>query len=86
MDDARDKYSSVTGKVASTEQMFNKIKQDLESKGLSVRSDTLARVIQMKMSLEQAKENLDRGSVAAALRNLSAAEAQSARINKEYGQ
>jgi serine/threonine protein kinase len=85
LDEARDKYSSISGRVASTEQMFNKIKQDLEAKGLSVRPDTLARVMQMKMSLEQAKTELDRGNVAGALRNLTAAEAQSNRVNKEFG-
>jgi serine/threonine protein kinase len=85
LDEARDKYSSISGRVASTEQMFNKIKQDLEAKGLSVRPDSLARVMQMKMNLEQAKADLDRGNVAGALRNLTAAEAQSARVNKEFG-
>lgn len=85
LDEARDRYSNVMGKVSSTEQLFNKIKQDLEAKGLSIRADSLARVVQMKMNLEQAKSDLDRGNVAGAMRNLTAAEAQAARVNKEFG-
>lgn len=85
LDEARDRYSNVMGKVSSTEQLFNRIKQDLEAKGLSIRADSLARVVQMKMNLEQAKGDLDRGNVAGAMRNLSAAEAQAAKVNKEFG-
>ena len=85
LDDARDKYSSIAGRVAATEQLFNKTKSDLEAKGLSIRADTLARVTSMKLNLEQAKLDLDRGNIPGALKNLTAAEAQAARVNKEFG-
>ncbi len=85
LDEARDKYANVAGRVASVDQLFNKVKADLESKGLSIRADMLSRVTSMKLNLEQAKADLDRANVAGALKNLSAAEAQAARISKEYG-
>jgi serine/threonine protein kinase len=85
LDEARDKYAEVAGKVAATEQMFQKVKADLESKGLSIRADTLSRVTSMKLNLEQAKQDLDRMNVAGAVRNLGAAEAQAARVSKEFG-
>ncbi len=85
LDEARDKYANVAGRVASVEQLFNKVKADLESKGLSVRADMIARVMSMKLNLEQAKTDLDRANVPGALKNLSAAESQAARIGKEYG-
>jgi serine/threonine protein kinase len=85
LDDARDKYAEVAGKVAATEQMFNKVKADLESKGLSIRADTLSRVTSMKLNLEQAKQDIDRMNVAGAVKNLGAAEAQAARVSKEFG-
>ncbi|MCX6610285.1 MAG: serine/threonine-protein kinase, partial [Acidobacteria bacterium] len=85
LDDARDKYAAVAGKVAATEQMFNKVKSDLEAKGMSIRADSLQRVISMKLNLEQAKSDLDRMNVASALKNLTAAEAQAARVSKEFG-
>ncbi len=85
LDDARDKYAAVAGKVAATELMFNKIKGDLESKGMTIRADSLQRVVSMKLNLEQAKTDLDRLNVAAALKNLGAAEAQATRLGKEFG-
>jgi hypothetical protein len=85
LDEARDKYANVAGRVAATEQMFNKVKADLEAKGLAMRADTTSRVVMMKMNLDQAKQDLDRGNVAGAMKNLNAAEAQAARINKEFG-
>ncbi len=85
LDDARDKYASVAGKVAATEALFQKVKADLEAKGLSVRADTLSRVMSMKMNLEQAKQDLDRMNVAGALKNITAAEAQASRVSKEFG-
>ena len=85
LDDARDKYAAVAGKVAATEQLFNKVKSDLEAKGMSIRADSLQRVISMKLNLEQAKSDLDRMNVAGALKNLTAAEAQAARVSKEFG-
>ena len=85
LDDARDKYAAIAGKVAATEQLFNKVKSDLEAKGMSIRADSLQRVISMKLNLEQAKSDLDRMNVAGALKNLTAAEAQAARVSKEFG-
>ncbi len=85
MEDAREQFATVSGHVAATEQMFTRIKADLEAKGLSIRADTLARVTSMKLNLEQAKLDLDRMNVAGAVRNMNAAEAQAARINKEFG-
>jgi serine/threonine protein kinase len=85
LDEARDKYAAIAGKVAATEQLFNKVKSDLEAKGMSIRADALQRVISMKMNLEQAKSDLDRMNVAGALKNLTAAEAQAARVSKEFG-
>lgn len=85
LDDARDKYAAVAGKVAATEQLFQKVKADLEAKGLSMRADTMSRVMSMKMSLEQAKQDLDRMNVAGAVKNLNKAEAQANRVGKEFG-
>lgn len=85
LDDARDKYAAIAGKVAATEQLFNKVKSDLEAKGMSIRADSLQRVLAMKLNLEQAKADLDRMNVAGALKNLTAAEAQAARVSKEFG-
>jgi len=85
LEEARDKYANVAGKVAATDELFQKVKADLEAKGLSVRSDTLSRVMSMKMNLEQAKQSLDRMDVAGALKNLSTAEAQAGRVSKEFG-
>ena len=85
LEDAREKFATVSGHVASTEQMFTRIKADLEAKGLSIRADTLFRVTSMKLNLEQAKLDLDRMNVAGAVRNMNAAEAHAARINKEFG-
>lgn len=85
LEEARDKYATVAGKVAATEQLFQKIKADLESKGLSVRADTLSRVTMMKMNIEQAKQDLDRMNVAGAMRNIGAADAQATRVSKEFG-
>lgn len=85
LDDARDKYASVSGKVAAADALFQKVKADLEAKGLSVRGDTLSRVMSMKMNLEQAKQDLDRMNVAGALKNINAAEAQASRVSKEFG-
>ena len=85
LEDAREKFATVSGHVASTEQMFTRIKADLEAKGLSIRADTLFRVTSMKLNLEQAKVDLDRMNVAGAVRNMNAAEAHAARINKEFG-
>jgi predicted Ser/Thr protein kinase len=85
LDDARDKYAAVAGKVAATEQLYQKVKADLEAKGLSMRADTMSRVMSMKMNLEQAKQDLDRMNVAGAVKNLNAAEAQASRVGKEFG-
>jgi len=85
LDDAREKYAAVAGKIAATEQMFNRVKSDLEAKGMSIRADSLQRVISMKLNLDQAKADLDRMNVAGALKNLTAAEAQAARVSKEFG-
>ncbi|WP_051669444.1 serine/threonine protein kinase [Bryobacter aggregatus] len=85
LEEARDRYASIAGRVAATEQLFNKSKSDLEAKGLSIRADTLSRVTSMKLNLEQAKQDLDRGNVAGALKNLTAAEAQSVRVSREFG-
>jgi len=85
LEEARDKYANVAGKVAATDELFQKVKADLEAKGLSVRADTLSRVMSMKMNLEQAKQSLDRMDVAGALKNLSTAEAQAGRVSKEFG-
>jgi len=85
LDDARDKYASAAGKIAATEQLYNKMKSDLEAKGLSIRADTISRVMSMKMSMEQAKQDLDRMNVSGALKNIGAAEAQATRIGKEFG-
>lgn len=85
LEEAREKYASVAGRVASVEQLFDKTKADLEAKGLSIRADVLSRVIAMKLNLAQAKSDLDRGNVSGALKNLIAAEAQAARVSKEYG-
>jgi hypothetical protein len=65
--------------------MFQKVKADLAAKGLSMRADTASRVLSMKMNLEQAKQDLDRTNVAGAMKNLTAAEAQAARVSKEFG-
>jgi hypothetical protein len=85
LDEARDKYATVAGRVAATEQLYNQIKTDLAAKGLSMRADTVSRVAMMKLSLEQARQQLDRRDVAGALKNLTAAESQAQRINKEFG-
>jgi hypothetical protein len=85
LDEARDKYANVAGKVAAAEEMFQKVKADLAAKGLSMRADTASRVLSMKMNLEQAKQDLDRTNVAGAMKNLTAAEAQAARVSKEFG-
>lgn len=85
LDDARDKYAAIAGKVAATEQLYNKVKADLEAKGLSIRADSISRVTSMKLYMEQAKQDLDRMNVAGALKNMGAAEAQAARIGKEFG-
>jgi len=85
LEEARDKYANVAGKVAATDELFQKVRADLEAKGLSVRADTLSRVMSMKMNLEQAKQSLDRMDVAGALKNLSTAEAQAGRVSKEFG-
>jgi serine/threonine protein kinase len=85
LDEARDRFATLSGKVAATEALFNQLKQDLEGKGLSVRADMLARVTSMKMNLTQAKENIDRGNAAAAEKNLTAADALASRINKDLG-
>ena len=85
LEEAREKFATVAGHVAASEQMFTKIKSDLEAKGLSIRADTLSRVMSMKLNLEQAKLDLDRMNVAGAIKNMNAAEAQAARVNKEFG-
>lgn len=85
LDEARDKYATVAGRVAATEQLYNQIKTDLAGKGLSMRADTVSRVSMMKLSLEQARQQLDRRDVAGALKNLTAAESQAQRISKEFG-
>lgn len=85
LDEARDKYATVAGRVAATEQLYNQIKTDLAGKGLSMRADTVSRVAMMKLSLEQARQQLDRRDVAGALKNLTAAESQAQRISKEFG-
>ncbi len=85
LDDARDKYATVAGRVAAAEQLYNQIKSDLAGKGLSMRADTVSRVSMMKLSLEQARQQLDRRDVTGALKNLTAAESQAQRISKEFG-
>ncbi len=85
LDEALDRYANVAGRVAATEQLFNQVKADLQAKGLSMRADTSSRVTMMKLNLEQAKQALDRMNVAGAQKNLTAAEALSARISKEFG-
>jgi hypothetical protein len=85
LEEARERYASIAGRVAATEQVYSKVKAELESKGLSMRAETVSRFTMMKMNLEQAKQDLDRMNVAGALRNLGAAEAQAARVSKEFG-
>ncbi len=85
LDDARERFAVISGKAAATEQLFQKVKADLEAKGLNIRPDTLSRMTSMKLNLSLAKENLDRGNGEAALRNLGIADALSARVNKELG-
>ncbi len=85
LEEAREKFASVAGHVAASEQMFARIKAEMEAKGLSIRADTLSRVTSMKLNLEQAKLDLDRMNVAGAIKNMNAAEAQAARVNKEFG-
>jgi serine/threonine protein kinase len=85
LDDARDRYATLAGKVAATELLFNKVRADLEAKGLNVRADMLSRITSMKLNLEQAKANLDRGTASGARKNLSAADALSSRVNKDLG-
>jgi len=85
LEEARERYASVAGRVAATEQLFNKVKSELEGKGLSMRAETVSRFTMMKMNLEQAKQDLDRMNVAGAIRNLVAAEAQATRVSKEFG-
>lgn len=85
LDDARDRFATISGKAAATEQLFQKIKADLEAKGLNIRADTLSRMTSMKLNLALAKENIDRGNAEAALRNLNVADALSVRVNKELG-
>lgn len=85
LDDAREKFAVLSGKAAATEQLFGKVKADLEAKGLNVRPDTLSRITSMKLNLSLAQENIARGNAEAALRNLSIADALSSRVNKELG-
>lgn len=76
---------TLSGKVAATEALVEKLKSDLAGKGLSIRPDMVARLTSMKMNMEQAKANLDRGNAAGAAKNLAAAEALATRINRELG-
>lgn len=85
LDDAREKFAVLSGKAAATEQLLGKIKADLEAKGLNLRPETLSRMTSMKLNLSLAQENIARGNVEAALRNLSIADALSTRVNKELG-
>ncbi len=85
LDDAREKFAVLSGKAAATEQLFGKVKADLEAKGLNIRPDTLSRITSMKLNLSLAEQNIARGNAEAALRNLSIADALSSRVNKELG-
>jgi len=85
LDEAREKLAVLSGKAAATEQLLQKVKSDLEAKGLNIRAETLSRMTSMKLNLALAKENIDRGNAEAALRNLSIADALSTRVNKELG-
>lgn len=85
LDEAREKFAVLSGKAAATEQLFGKVKADLESKGLNVRPDMLSRITSMKLNLTLAQENISRGNAEAALRNLSIADALSSRVNKDLG-
>ncbi|GAB4367560.1 MAG: hypothetical protein OHK0021_10960 [Bryobacter sp.] len=85
LEEAQERFLTLSGKVAATEALVEKLKSDLAGKGLSIRPDMLARLTSMKMNLEQAKVNLDRGNAEGAAKNLTAAEALATRINRELG-
>jgi hypothetical protein len=82
----RQRYALIKGQVENARSVAEPIRKKLEADGLSLNSTTSRQLVLMQVSLDSAREAIERGDAAAAKENLDRADAVSRQVLKYFGQ
>ncbi len=83
--EVRERYASVAARVQTAEAQIDPIRKSVTSKGQSLNPDLANAINRMKTDLEEAKQDMAQGDLAAARESLDRAEAFAGRVLKAVG-
>jgi serine/threonine protein kinase len=83
--EVRQRYASVAVKVQTAEAQIDPIRKSVAARGQSLNPDLANAIARMKTDLEEAKQDMEQGDLAAARESLDRAEAFAGRVLKAVG-